>query len=223
MSTRRASPPPPLPPLRACPDTSLAGARDVPGQTLAAPPRSRGGLSGGRGGGGVITKSKPRAKPTSPPPPLPPLRACPDTSLRFRSGTCPVRRSPPPPAPGGGLAGGGAGVGTSPNQNHVRNQRPVPRPLPRSRPSVHVPSLSLRDVPGRTARCPLPLPAGAYNDIINTFQHNYCVSCLPHPANDFFFLCSAIHLVPCLATLRPGPRRTSSQRFSGCAHHKSNS
>ena len=160
MSPRRASQPPPLPPLRACPATSLAGARDVPGQTLAAPSRSRRGH-------------------------------------KYNKQTIKT-------------------INTS------ATNVPTPTPSPASRLPGNVP----RWRSGRArsdARCPLPLPAGALITSIHTFQHNYCVSCLPHPANDFFFLCflcSVIHLGPCLASLRPGPRRTPSQRFCGCAHHR---
>ena len=62
---------------------------------------------------------------------------------------------------------------------------PTPTPSPASRLPGNVP----RWRSGRArsdARCPLPLPAGALITSIHTFQHNYCVSCLPHPANDFF-------------------------------------
>ena len=100
---------------------------------------------------------------------------------------------------------------------------PNPHPSPRFAPVRSRPSASLRDVPGRTARCPLPLPAGAFKHINSYLSTQLlCVRPLP-PCKRFFFLCSVIHLVPCLATLRPGPRRAPSQRFSGCAHHKSNS
>ena len=146
MSPRRASQPPPLPPLRACPATSLAGARDVPGQTLAAPSRSRRGH-------------------------------------KYNKQTIKT-------------------INTS------ATNVPTPTPSPASRLPGNVP----RWRSGRArsdARCPLPLPAGALITSIHTFQHNYCV-----------FLCSVIHLGPCLASLRPGPRRTPSQRFCGCAHHR---
>ena len=48
-----------------------------------------------------------------------------------------------------------------------------PTPSPASRPSVHVPSLSLRVVSVRTARCPLPLPEGALIQLANpqNLQH----------------------------------------------------
>ena len=156
MSPLRASQPPPLPPLRARPDTSLAGARAVPVRTLAAPPRSRWGQ-------------------------------------KYQNKTACTTRSP------------------------------FPAPSPASRPSVHVPPLRSGTCPAGLLAAPSRSRRGLLNTSIHTFQQNYCVSALPHPANDFFFLCSAIHLVPGLASLRPGPRRTSSQRFSGCAHHKSNS
>ena len=122
MSPRRASQPPPLPPLRACPATSLAGARDVPGQTLAAPSRSRRGH-------------------------------------KYNKQTIKT-------------------INTS------ATNVPTPTPSPASRLPGNVP----RWRSGRArsdARCPLPLPAGALITSIHTFQHNYCVSCLPHPANDF--------------------------------------
>ena len=152
MSPRRASLPPPLPPLRTCPDTPLALARDVPGQTLAAPSRSRRGHKYNK-----------------------------QTIKTFDTCATIV---------------------------------PTPAPSPASRLPGHAPRFSS----GRArsdARCPLPLPAGAYNYIIHTFQHNYCVSAPPSTRRFFFSLCSVIHLGPCLATLRPGPRRAPSQRFCG--------
>ena len=150
----------------------------------------------------------------SQPPPLPPLRARPFTSLLFAPGRARPDARCPPPLPVGAKI---------PKQNRLRHPQPLPRPFPRFAPVRSRPSASLRDVPGRTARCPLPLPAGAFKHINSYLSTQLlCVRPLP-PCKRFFFLCSVIHLVPCLATLRPGPRRAPSQRFSGCAHHKSNS
>ena len=124
----------------------------------------------------------------SQPPPLPPLAN--------------ARRPPPLPV--------GAKL---PKQNRLRHPQPLPRPLPRSRPSVHVPSLALGTC-GRTARCPLPLPAGAYNDIIHTFQHNYCVSCLPHPANDFFSFARSFTWSRASLRFGPGPGERPRKGFA---------
>ena len=123
MSPRRASLPPPLPPLRARPDTTLAIARDVPVRTLAAPSRSRRGHKNNK----LTIKTFNTCATIFPTPAPAPARACPFTPHRFRSGRARSDCSLPPPAPGGG-----------------------------------------------------------YNYIIHTFQHNYCVSALPHPATDFF-------------------------------------
>jgi hypothetical protein len=156
MSPRRASLPPPLPPLRVCPDTSPRFRSGRARSVCSLPPPTP--------GGGKITKTKTACATCSPFPTPPPARAWPSTSLRFRSGPCPSRLLAAPP--------------------HSR--------------------------------------WGLLITSIHTFQHNYCVSAPPSPGR-FFFLCSIGHLGQCLATLRPGPRRSPSQRFSGCAHHKSNS
>ena len=193
MSPRRASLPPPLPPLA----------------TLAAPPRSRWGQN---------YQNKTASATRNPFPTPSPARARPFTSLRFRSG----RAAGLLAAPSRSRRGHKYNKKTIKTFNTCATHVPCPTPPP----ARACPGTSLRWRSGRArsdARRPPPLPVGAYNDIIHTFQHNYCVSALPHPANDFFFLCSVIHLVPCLATLRHGPRRAPSQRFSGCAHHKSNS
>ena len=154
----------------------------------------------------------------SPPPPLPPLRVCPDTPRRFRSGRARADCSLPPPAPGGG-------INTISEPSKPSTPAPTSSqspPLPPLAPARSRPIAFARGVPRQTARCPLPLPEGAFNYIIHTFQHNYCVSA-PPSLGRFFFLCSVVHLGPCLASLRPGPRRSPSQRFFGCAHHKGNS
>ena len=100
MSPRRASLPPPLPLHRARPDSPLRfrSGRDRPDCSL--PPPTP--------GGGIITISKPSkpstpAPPSSLPPPLPLLRARPDSPLRFRSGRDRPDCSLPPPTPGGGF------------------------------------------------------------------------------------------------------------------------
>ena len=161
MSPRRSSLPPPLPPLRARPDSPLRfrSGRDRPACSL--PPPSP--------GGGINTISKPSkpsspAPPSSQSPPLPPLRARPSTSLRFRSGTCPS---------------------------------------------------GLLAAPSRSRR-------GLLITSIHTIGHNYCVSAPPSSVR-FCFLCSVIHLV--LASLRfgLGPGERPRKGFAACAHHKSNS
>ena len=211
MSPLRASQPPPLPPLRARPDTSLAGARAVPVRTLAAPPRSRWGQKYQNKTACTTRSPFPAPSPASRPSVhVPPLR----------SGTCPAGLLA---APSRSRRGHKYNMQTLKTFNTCATHVPCPTPSPASRPSVHVPPLRSGTCPAGLLAAPSRSRRGLLNTSIHTFQHNYCVSALPHPANDFFFLCSAIHLVPGLASLRPGPRRTSSQRFSGCAHHKSNS
>ena len=46
--------------------------------------------------------------------------------------------------------------------SHPQNKQPVPHPSPRSRPSALAPRLWPRGMGGRTARCPPPLPGGAW-------------------------------------------------------------
>ena len=140
------------------------------------------------------------------PPPLPPLRVRPDSPLRFRSGRDRPACSLPPPAPGGGKI-----IKTKPLAPPAAHSPPLP-PL-RARPFT-----PLRF---RSGTCPAGLLAapsrsrrGLLITTIHTIGHNYCVSAPPSPGR-FFFLCSVIHLVSCLASLRPGPRRAPSQRFSG--------
>ena len=120
MSPRRASLPPPLPPLRARPNSPLRFRSGRARPACSLPPPAP--------GGGKITITKPLAPPAAPSPPLPPLRARPSTSLRFRSGTCPS---------------------------------------------------GLLAAPSRSRR-------GLLITSIHTFQHNYCVSAPPSPGRFFF-------------------------------------
>ena len=140
------------------------------------------------------------------PPPLPPLRARPvSPSLSLGS------------RPAGLLAAPSRSRRGQNNHNETActTCSPFPSPSPASRPSVHVPPLSLRAVSVRTARCPLPLPAGAFNHI-NSYLSTQLLCVRPTLTRTiFFFLCSVIHLVPSLASLRSGPRRAPSQRFCG--------
>ena len=112
------------------------------------------------------------------PPPLPPLRARPDSPLRFRSGRNRPACSLPPPAPGGGKI--------TKRKIDCATCSPFPAPSPASRPSGHVPSLSLRDVSVRTARCPLPLPAGAFNHI-NSYLSTQLLRVRPTLIRTIFF------------------------------------
>ena len=146
----------------------------------------------------------------SQPPPLPPLRARPSTSHRVRSGRDRPACSLPPPAPGGGI--NTISKPSKPSTPAPPSSQPPPLPPLRARPSAP-PPLSLRDVSVQTARCPLPLPAGAFNHI-NSYLSTQLLCVRPSLIRTiFFFLCSVIHLGPCLASLRPGPRRAPSQRF----------
>ena len=114
----------------------------------------------------------------SQPPPLPPLRARPFTSLLFAPGRARPDARCPPPLPVGAKI---------PKQNRLRHPQPLPRPFPRFAPVRSRPSASLRDVPGRTARCPLPLPAGAFKHINSYLSTQLlCVRPLP-PCKRFFF------------------------------------
>jgi hypothetical protein len=120
MSPRRASLPPPLPPLRVCPDTSPRFRSGRARSVCSLPPPTP--------GGGKITKTKTACATCSPFPTPPPARAWPSTSLRFRSGPCPSRLLAAPP--------------------HSR--------------------------------------WGLLITSIHTFQHNYCVSAPPSPGRFFF-------------------------------------
>ena len=156
MSPRRASLPPPLPPLRARPDSPLRfrSGRDRPACSL--PPPAP--------GGGKISITKPLAPPAAPSPPPPPLRARPSTSLRFRSGPCPS---------------------------------------------------GLLAAPSRSRR-------GLLITSIHTIGNNYCVSAPPSPGR-FFFLCSVIHLVHASLRFGLGPGERPRKGFPAGAYHKSNS
>ena len=208
MSPRRASLPPPLPPLRARPNSPLRfrSGRDRPACSL--PPPAP--------GGGINTKGK-QSKPSTPalpssqPPPLPPLRARPNSPLRFRSGRDRPGCSLPPPAPGGGI-----NTISKPSKPSTpaqpSSQSPPPPPL-RARPST---PLRFRSGP-----CPSGLLAapsrsrrGLLITSIHTFGHNYCVSA-PPSLGRFFFLCSVIHLATSPRFARVVSRRTPSQRFCG--------
>ena len=123
MSPRRASQPPPLPPLRARPDTTLAIARDVPVRTLAAPSRSRRGHKYNK-----------------------------QTIKTFN--TCATIVPTPAPSPAWRLPG------------HAPRWR--------------------SDRARSDARCPLPLPAGAFNHI-NTYLSTQLLCVLPPPPCKRFF------------------------------------
>ena len=112
------------------------------------------------------------------PPPLPPLRARPNSPLRFRSGRDRPVSSLPPPTPRGGKI--------TIARPLVPPAAPSP-PLPPLAPARSRPFAFARVVPGQTARCPLPLPAGALITSIHTFHHNYCVSAPPSLGRFFFF------------------------------------
>ena len=99
MSPRRASLPPPLPPLRACPDTSPRLRSGVPGQTLAAPSRSRRGHKYNK----QTIKTLNTCATIIPSPTPSPASRLPGHVPSLSLGPCPVRRSLPPPAPGGGF------------------------------------------------------------------------------------------------------------------------
>ena len=134
MSPRRASLPPPLPPLRARPNSPLRlrSGRERPVCSLP-PPAPGGGINT------IIKPSKPStpATPSSLPPPLPPLapaRSRPSLSL----GTCPVRQLA---APSRSRRGHKYNNQTIKTFNTCATFVPFPAPSPASRPSVHVPSL----------------------------------------------------------------------------------
>ena len=154
MSPRRASLPPPLPPLRARPDSPLRfrSGRDRPACSL--PPPAP--------GGGINTISKPSkpstpAPPSSLPPPLPPLRVCPDTSPRFRSGRARSDARCPLPLP----AGHKYNKQTIKTFNTSATIVPTPAPSPASRLPGHVPSHSLGSCPVRRS-LPPPAPGGGF-------------------------------------------------------------
>ena len=145
------------------------------------------------------------------PPPLPPLRARPDSPLRFRSGRDRPACSLPPPSPGGGI--NTISKPSKPSSPAPPSSQSPPLPPLRARPST-----SLRF---RSGTCPSGLLAapsrsrrGLLITSIHTIGHNYCVSA-PPSSGRFFFPLLGHSPGPCLATLRPRPRRAPSQRFCG--------
>ena len=147
---------------------------------------------------------------SSQPPPLPPLRARPDSPLRFRSGRDRPACSLPPPAPGGGINT----ISKPSNPSTPAPPSSLPPPLPPLAPARSRPVAFARDVPGQTARCPLPLPAGAFNHI-NSYLSTQLLCVRPTLTRTIFFPLLGHSPGLCLATLRPRPRRAPSQRFSG--------
>ena len=117
------------------------------------------------------------------PPPLPLLRARPDSSLRFRSGRDRPACSLPPPTPGGG-------VNTISKPSKPSTPAPPsshPPPLPLLAPARSRPSLSLGTCPVRLLAAPSHSRRGLLITSAHTFQHNYCMSSPPSPGRFFFF------------------------------------
>ena len=148
------------------------------------------------------------------PPPLPPLRARPNSPLRFRSGRDRPVSSLPPPTPRGGKI--------TIARPLVPPAAPSP-PLPPLAPARSRPFAFARVVPGQTARCPLPLPAGALITSIHTFHHNYCVSAPPSLGRFFFSFARSFTWVHASLCFGLGPGERPRKGFPACAHHKSNS
>ena len=116
------------------------------------------------------------------PPPLPPLRARPGSPLRFRSGRDRPACSLPPPAPGGGF-------NTIRKPSEPSTPAPpssLPPPLPPLAPVRTLPFALARVEIGRTARCPLPLPAGAFNHI-NSYHWKQLLCVCPTLTRTIFF------------------------------------
>ena len=148
------------------------------------------------------------------PPPLPPLRARPDSPLRFRSGRDRPACSLPPPAPGGGKI-----TKTKPLVPPSSLSPPPPPLAPaRARPIAFA-----RVVPGQTARCPLPLPAGAFNHI-NSHHWTQLLCVRPTLTRTIFFSFARsftwVHASLCFGL---GPGERPRKGFPAGAHHKSNS
>ena len=156
---------------------------------------------------------------SSQPPPLPPLRARPYSPLRFRSGRDRPACSLPPPTPGGG-------INTISKPSKPSTPAPpssLPPPLPLLAPARSRPFAFARGVPGQTARCPLPLPEGAFNHI-DSYLSTQLLCVRPTLSRTiFFFLCSVIHLVHSSLRFGLGPGERPRKGFPACAHHKSNS
>ena len=148
------------------------------------------------------------------PPPLPPLRARPNSPLRFRSGRDRPVSSLPPPTPGGGKI--------TIARPLVPPAAPSP-PLPPLAPARSRPFAFARVVPGQTARCPLPLPAGALNHISS--HHWSQLLCVRPTLTRTIFFSFARSFTWANASLRfgLGPGERPRKGFPACAHHKSNS
>ena len=116
------------------------------------------------------------------PPPLPLLRARPDSPLRFRSGRDRPACSLPPPSPGGG-------INTISKPSKPSTPAPpssLPPPLPPLAPARSRPSLSLGTCPVRLLAAPSRSRRGLLITSIHTIGHNYCVSAPPSPGRFFF-------------------------------------
>lgn len=156
----------------------------------------------------------------SPPPPLPPLRARPDSPLRFRSGRDRPACSLPPPAPGGGMNTiSKPSKPATPAPTFV----PTPTPSPASRLPVHAPSLSLGTCPVRLLAAPSRSRRGLLITSIYTFQHNYCVSAPPSSGRFVFSFARSFTWLHASLCYGMGPGERPRKGFSAGAHHKSNS
>ena len=116
------------------------------------------------------------------PPPLPPLRARPNSPLRFSSGRDWPACSLPPPTPGGGI-----NTISKPSKPSIpAPPSSLPPPLPplapgRPRPSAFAPGSVRPD-----CSLPPPAPGGGFNYINSYLSTNYCVSAPPSPGRFFF-------------------------------------
>lgn len=153
------------------------------------------------------------------PPPLPPLRARPDSPLRFRSGRDRPACSLPPPAPGGGINT----ISKPSKPSTPASPTSLPPPLPPLAPARSRPFAYARDVPGQTARCPLPLPAGAFNHI-NSYLSTQLLCVRPTLTRTIFFsFAQSFTWVHASLRFGLGPGDRPRKGFTACAHHKRNS
>ena len=147
----------------------LAFARVVPGQSLAAPSRSRRGHKYNK----QTLKTFNTCATIVPTPTPSPARARPFTTHRFRSGRARPDCSLPPPAPGGGI--NTISKPSKPSTPAPPSSLPPPLPPLRAWPST---SLRFRSgsCPSRLLAAPSRSRRGLLITPFHTFQHNYCMS-----------------------------------------------